>query len=156
MPLSHLLSLLALSINSLLLIPLYKIVFSKMPIFQLNIVQFEGYHFALVFINLSIASLLSFKNGIDYLGQVATLSLQGMLVWLPSIILFAITQQLPLFIVYTNLVLGTIFLLFDYIKKNEIFRNLPNKKMDYRLKYHQSLYVFFGYVCVLKCKNKNL
>jgi len=119
---------LALSINSLLLIPLYNIVFSKMPIFQLNIVQFEGYHFALVFINLSIASLLSFKNGVDYLGQVATLSLQGMFVWLPSIIVLAITQQLPLFIVYTNLVLGTIFLLFDYIRRMRYLEIYPTKK----------------------------
>ena len=120
--------LLALSINSLLLIPLYNIVFSKMPIFQLNIVQFEGYHFALVFINLSIASLLSFKNGVDYLGQVATLSLQGMLVWLPSIILFAITQQLPLIIIYLNLFLGTIFLLYDYLRRMKYLEIYPTKK----------------------------
>ena len=119
---------LALSINSLLLIPLYKIVFSKMPIFQLNIVQFEGYHFALVFINLSIASLLSFKNGVDYLGQVATLSLQGMLVWLPSIILFAITQQLPLIFIYLNLFLGTIFLLYDYLRRMKYLEIYPTKK----------------------------
>lgn len=119
---------LALTINSLLLIPLYHFVFTKMPIFQLNISQFEGYHFALVLINLFIASLLTFKNGIDYLGQVATLSLQGMLVWLPSLIILAITQQLPLLVVYTNLVLGTILLIFDYIRRMRYLEIYPTKK----------------------------
>lgn len=119
---------LALSINSLLLIPLFNIVFSKMDIFKLNIFQFEAYHFALVAINLIIAVNLSFKNGIDYLGQVATLSIQGMLVWLPSIIIFAITQQLPLIILYLNLVLGTLFLLFDYLRRMKYLEIYPTKK----------------------------
>jgi predicted DCC family thiol-disulfide oxidoreductase YuxK len=108
--------LLSLVFITALLFPLHGVAFSKIPFYQLSILQLQVIHFSIVATNMFIAYLVRGKKGIEYLGQMNMLALSAILLTIPLLM----ANQLINFsyqwdVVYLSLI--STLMVFDYFRR---------------------------------------
>ena len=102
--------------NSMMLWPLHVSLFSHLSIYHLTFIQLQVAHLSFVAINCIIASLLSNRQSIEYLGQVNMLALIAILLLIPLMIvnnLININQ----FIIVACLFFLTVFITKEYFRR---------------------------------------
>lgn len=120
--------LLSFTFITVMLWPIHTSILSKIPFYQLSVVQLLSFHFAIVFSNSLISSLLGGKKGMDYLGQMNMLALSAILLNIPLLLAHSITSFHYLFdVVYLAGV--SMLLVFDYFRRIDFADVQSNKKI---------------------------
>ncbi|HEX5653425.1 MAG TPA: DCC1-like thiol-disulfide oxidoreductase family protein [Chitinophagaceae bacterium] len=120
--------------NTIMLFPLHKIVLSRLPGFELNIVQLQAAHFTLVAINCFIALGLDRHKAVEYLGQVNMLALLTILLLLPILGLCSLLEPeawfTGLYFITTSLIIFS-----EYSRRMDYAGILPGKNWVAGLNY---------------------
>jgi predicted DCC family thiol-disulfide oxidoreductase YuxK len=120
--------LLSLIFITVMLQPIHTNILSKIPFYQLSLLQLLLIHFAIIFTNTFISSLLSGKKGMEFLGQMNMLAVSAILLNTPLLLAHSIMSFHYLFdVVYLAGV--TILLVFDYFRRIDFADLQSNKKI---------------------------
>ena len=102
--------------NTLMLFPVHASLLAKIPVFNLSLFEFHMAHVGIVCINCLLATKLSRKEAIEYLGQVNMLALITILLLLPLVLLNKWWLQSEV-LNFIYLFLLTIFIIKEYFRR---------------------------------------
>jgi predicted DCC family thiol-disulfide oxidoreductase YuxK len=130
--------------NTFMLFPLHDHVFSHLSFYHLTITQLQCGHLALVGTNLLLAAFLSRRTAIEYLGQVAVLSLINILL-LIIVLLFNLVLPVSEWVILFFLVSITTLLIKEYRRRMK-YAGIINRHKSIVWINILCLIIFLGYV----------
>jgi len=112
--------------NTLMLLPIHHLLFSKLSYYHLSIWELQAAHFAFVIVNCALAFTFSKARAYEYLGQVNMLALSVILLLSALMILeFLLFSEL---ILSAGLIIISAFIFKEYARRMEFAGVLPNNK----------------------------
>ena len=117
--------------NTVMLYPVQNEIFVNLSYYHLNFLQLQAAHFALVFINCTLALSFTKEKGYEYLGQVNMLALSGILL----LTLLLIIQTFFNSELFTSawLIISALFIFKEYIRRMKYLGILSNNKWIVRM-----------------------
>jgi predicted DCC family thiol-disulfide oxidoreductase YuxK len=113
--------------NTVMLFPVYDIILSRLPAVNITAPGIIAGHFGLLLINCISALSFSKQKAIDYLGQANMLAVIAILLLVPLMLIARFVEPgEPFIIIY--LVITTVFIFKEYLRRMEYAGILPNNK----------------------------
>ena len=112
--------------NTLMLVPLHDLLFSRLSYYHLNIWELQAAHSAFVIINCTLAFTFPKARAYEYLGQVNMLALSAIL--LLSLLMAIAYLTFSELILATGLIITSAFIFKEYARRMEYAGVLPNNR----------------------------
>jgi len=130
--------------NSLMLLPLHKIIFSSLSFYHLGFFQLQAAHLMFVAVNCIIAVFLNPKKAIDYLGQINMLAIITILL-LTSFMFVIKMIALSEWIISVYLIFLTIVIVKEYFRRMKYINFLAGQRNIIAINL-VCLVLFLGYI----------
>jgi predicted DCC family thiol-disulfide oxidoreductase YuxK len=132
--------------NTLMLLPVYNIILSRLPGVNISATGIIAGHFGLLLINCISALSFSKQKAIDYLGQANMLALIAILLLVPLLVLAKFVDPGETFI-SAYIIIVAIFIFQEYLRRMEYAGILPHNKWIASLNLvSMSGFVFFLFI----------